>query len=71
MPPGARRAVAASASQPSTTEGPSSAGVPAKVELPRVSINGPDGTPKAPSPAPAATANKVCLIDRTCDLSFI
>lgn len=71
VPPGARKGPATSAatSIPSQqthsanpnapADGLDAVNVPAKADPPKVSVNGPDGVPKAPSPVPAA--NKVCI----------
>ena len=65
IPPGARKTSISTSTASIKQPAVPSASVqdvsnpPAKVEPPRVSVNGPDGTPKIPSPVPSATSNKV------------
>lgn len=74
VPPGARKAsattsgTASSTSQttpapPNATDGSDAVDTAAKTDVPKVSVNGPDETPEALSPVPAA--NKVCTDNRS------
>jgi len=65
IPPGARKTSSGTSTvsikQPAVPSAPVQdvSNPPPKVEPPRVSVNGPDGTPKDSSPVPSATSNKV------------